>query len=101
MSTEIKMWQERTCDNPMQAEITDLRVEVARLAKINSALCRIHNERINDSARYEETIADLRAALEKKPAVPTFEEWCKTNWDATPTANARDAYNERVLGGKS
>jgi len=39
----------------------ELREEVARLTKINSDLCRVHNERINDSVRYEEAVGQLKS----------------------------------------
>lgn len=34
-----------------------------------------------------------------QPSKPTFAEWCATNWDGPPSANARDAYN-RIIGGQ-
>jgi len=35
----------------------------------------------------------------QQPSKPTFAEWCATNWDGPPSANARDAYN-RIIGGQ-
>lgn len=31
-------------------------------------------------------------------AKPSFAEWCATNWNGAPSANAMDAYNEAIGG---
>jgi len=46
-----------------------------------------------------EWIALYTAPKVAQPSKPTFAEWCATNWDGPPSANARDAYN-RIIGGQ-
>jgi len=53
-----------TCDHFYRL-VGEKEAEIERLTKINSDLCRVHNERLIDTVRHEEERDALRQALEK------------------------------------
>lgn len=50
-SGSLDEWRKR--GNPLRAQLEAAEAEVARLNRINSDLCRVHNQRINDTAKLE------------------------------------------------
>ena len=88
--------------NALQAKLSAMESQepVAWAFKVNKFHRHVEFYCPSDDGYDEGTLQPLYTAPKvAQPSKPTFAEWCATNWDGPPSANARDAYN-RIIGGQ-